>query len=227
MVRARGYRDDVLARRVDGDHRQTGWGAGIPGDGGCVVAFVLQGGCEARAEVILTYAAGHADVRTQPGRGDRLVSTLAARSEARAPAEHGHAGAGQYRHRDRDVHIEAAEHGHPRSAVHARTLARSRVRAFARSPATRLFAATFGAVFAEESSLAEKMESFLTPFLPLGMDVPAKGRLGEGDGEFLRGGYGGGDCRTGGWGRGRGSSYEGVRGSEIAEPGRAGGRSLR
>ena len=56
--------------------------------------FGAQGGQQLAAEVVVADAADHAHVGAQPGRGDGLVSALAARREAGRGAERGGARAG-------------------------------------------------------------------------------------------------------------------------------------
>jgi len=60
---------------------------------------------------------------TEPGRRDRLVGPLPTGREPGRRAEHGRAGFGQPGHGDGDIHVQAAQHGDPRTVSHARTLA--------------------------------------------------------------------------------------------------------
>src|SRR5207247_10051744 len=89
-------------------------------------SFLRQRGEQATAEVVVADAARHAHAGTEPGRRHRLVGTLTAGHEPGRRAEHGRAGFGQPGHGDGDIHVQAAQHGDPRTVSHVRTLARPR-----------------------------------------------------------------------------------------------------
>src|SRR6185437_12817607 len=126
VVGAGGDRDDVLAGVVDRDHGYSGRGVLRDADADVADSFVMQGGQQAAAEVVAADTPRHAHIGAQPGRRDRLVGTLPAGREPGRRAEHGRAGFGQPGHGDGDIHVQAAQHGDPRTIFHARTLARPR-----------------------------------------------------------------------------------------------------